>query len=202
MSNAAMARENESRVLQAIGLVGWLTAGQVAKWVWGDDNPHSARTSADKLLTRLRERGLILRRHSPLRAYAYVLTKAGAIQANEGVKVPLFRDGYALSQLDVGRQALAVAYLTGQHRSGKTVLGAASLRKALQDGLLTDMDSSGADGIVVDNETGELRAILVVRNTHPELIKKAKRIRKSVGELELLGSAGLLKSFRKDMQKA
>lgn len=198
-SNKATARENEMRVLQAVGLVGWLSAAQVARWVWGDENRHSARVSADKVLKRLQSTGLVLRRDSALGVYVYVLTAAGAIQANEGVKIPLFKDGYDLSQLDVGRQGPAVEYLTQQHRNGKTVLGAASLRKALRDGMLTGRGWDGADGLVFDSETGEQHAVLVVRNTHPELIKKAKRIKREVGELELLGSAGMLKAFRKEL---
>ncbi|WP_295997995.1 hypothetical protein [Rugamonas sp.] len=198
-SNSAKARENEMRVLQAIGLVGWLSASQLAKWVWGEENLHSARVSADKVLKRLQTNGLVLRRDSALGVYVYVLTSTGAIQANEGVKVPLFKDGYDLSQLDVGRQGPAVDYLTAQHRIGKTVLGAASLRKALRDGVVMGKGWAGADGLVFDSETGMQRAVLVVRNMHPELIKKAKRIKEEVGELELLGSAGILKAFRKEL---
>lgn len=198
-SNRVKARENEIRVLQAIGLVGWLSATQVAKWVWGTDNARSARVSADKVLKRLVSENLVKRRESALRAFVYVLTNTGAIRANEGVRMPLFRDGYDLSQLDVGRQAPAVEYLTAQHWAGKTVLGAASLRKAIADGILKGSGLQGADGLIVDTETGEQRAVLVVRNIHPELIKKAKRIKRAAGDLELLGNVGLLKAFRKGM---
>lgn len=198
-SNLVTARENEMRVLQAIGLVGWLSATQVAKWVWGTQRARSARVSADKVLKRLATRNLVKRRESSLRAFVYVLTNTGAIKANEGVRFPLFRDGYDLSQLDVGRQAPAVEYLTAQHWAGKTVLGSASLRKAMADGILKGEGLRGADGLVLDTETGEQRAVLVVRNIHPELIKKAKRIKKAAGDLELLGSVGLLKAFRREM---
>lgn len=198
-NNSVTARENEMRVLQAIGLVGWLSATQVARWVWGTENARSARVSADKVLNRLVTDNLVKRRASALRAFVYVLTNTGAIKANEGVRLPLFRDGYALSQLDVGRQAPAVEYLTAQHWAGKTVLGSASLRKAMADGIVKGDDLRGADGLVIDAETGEQRAVLVVRNTHSELIKKAKRIKKAAGNLELLGSVGLLKAFKKEM---
>lgn len=198
-SNSVRARENEMRVLQAIGLVGWLSAAQVAKWVWGEKNARSARVSADKVLKRLVAGNLVKRRESARRAFVFVLTNTGALRANEGVRLPLFRDGYDLSQLDVGRQAPAVEYLTAQHWAGKTVFGAASVRKAIADGVIKELGLRGADGLVLDAETGEQRAVLVVRNTHPELIKKAKRLKKATGCLELLGSVGLLKVFKKEM---
>lgn len=198
-TNTLKARENELRVLQAIGLIGWLSTTQVAKWVWGTNNARSARVSADKVLKRLQDEKLVKRRESALGVYVYVLTNTGAIRANEGVKIPIFRDGYDLSQLDVGRQAPAVEYLTVQQWAGKTVLGAATVRKAISDGLLNGKAFKGVDGLVLDNETGEKRAVLVVRNTHPELIRKAKRIKKAAGDLELLGSVGLLKAFRREM---
>ncbi|MBH1994803.1 MAG: hypothetical protein I8H90_10805 [Burkholderiales bacterium] len=197
MNNSVTARENEMRVLQAVGCVGWLNAAQVAKWVWGDENRHSARVSADKVLKRLAAAGQVLRRESLTGVFVYVLTGAGALRANEGVRVSLFKDGYDLSQLDVGRQAPAVEYLVGQHRQGKTVLGAASLRSALKAGVVAGEGLTGADGLVFDSETGELRAVLVVRNTHQELVKKAQRIKKAAGELELLGNAALLRIFHR-----
>lgn len=172
---------------------------QVAKWVWGAEKPHSARVSVDRVLTRLLQQSLVMRRERALGVFVYVLTNAGAIRANEGVKIPLFRDGYDLSQLDVGRQAPAVEYLTAQHWLGGTVLGVASIRKAMKVGLINGNALAGADGLVLDNETGEKRAVLVVRNTHPGLVKKARRIKMAAGDLELLGSVGLLKAFRKEM---
>lgn len=198
-SNSIKARENEMRVLQAVGCIGWLNAAQVAKWVWGDENQHSARVSADRVLKRLTTAGQVLRRESLTGVFVYVLTAAGALRANDGVRVPLFRDGYDLSQLDVGRQAPAVEYLAGQHRQGKTVLGAASLRSALKAGVVAGEGLTGADGLVFDPETGEQRAVLVVRNTHQELVKKAQRIKKAAGELELLGNARLLRMFCRAM---
>jgi hypothetical protein len=198
--NQAKARANEVRVLQAIGLVGWLSATQVATWIWGRHNQHSARVSADKVLKRLLEQGYLMRRDSSLRMSVYILTKAGAIRANEGLTHELFRHGYDLSQLDSARQRPAVDYLIEQHHAGKTVMGMAGVRKAIEIGLLDEMGFAGADGFVTDATTGEFKAVLVVRNSHPELVKKAKRIEKLVGDVELIGSIGLVKYFRREMR--
>lgn len=198
-SNKKRARDNEMAVLQAVGLVGWLSTSQVGQWVWGSDNARSARVSAEKVLKRLQAGGYVMRRESDAGVFVYVLTKAGALRANEGVKVELFKDGYDLSQLDVYRQRVAVDYLIAQHQAGRTVLGAAGVRKGCAEGVLKAGVLKGADGLVLDNESGLQKAVLVVRNLHPGLVKKAKRLKKGVGELELLGEAGLLKHFRREM---
>jgi len=199
-SNPAKATTNELQVLQAIGQVGWLSATQIAKWVWGERNSHSARVSADRVLKRLIAQGDVLRRDSSLRMSVYILTKAGAQRANEGLTQPLFRHGYDLSQLDSARQRPAVDYLITQHQQGKIVLGIVGLRKAMELGLIEETGLRGADGIVIDDRTGEFKPILVIRNTHPELVKKAERIWKAVGDLELIGSPGLIKFFRNEMR--
>ena len=80
----------------------------------------------------------------------YILTKNGAVRANETVRTPLFRDGYSLSHLDVGRQAPAVEYLTNQYWAGKTVFGAAAIRKAISEGMLNKHEFTGTDGLVID----------------------------------------------------
>jgi hypothetical protein len=198
-SNRAIAASNELQVLQAVGLVGWLSATQIASWVWGNTNAHSARVSADRVIKRLLEEGYLLRRDSSLRMSVFVLTKAGAIRANEGLTHQLFRHGYDLSQLDSARQRPAVDYLITQHHEGQTVLGLAGVRKAIEVGMLGVKGLRGADGFVENHETGEVKAVLVIRNAHPELVKKAKRLKKAAGALELIGTAGLVKFFRKEM---
>jgi len=199
-SNQAKAASNEQQVLQAIGLIGWLSGTQVAQWIWGDRNRHSARVSADRVLKRLVEQGCILRRDSSLRMCVYILTKRGAVRANEGLTQEMFRHGYDLSQLDSARQRPAVDYLISQHHQGKVVMGMAGLRKAMEAGVIQNKGLKGADGLVYDGKTGKLKPILVVRNTHPELVKKAKRIRKALGDIELIGNAGLIRSFWQEMQ--
>ncbi|WP_156116704.1 hypothetical protein [Massilia sp. 9096] len=130
----------------------------------------------------------------------YILTKTGAARANEGLTHELFRHGYDLSQLDSARQRTAVDYLIAQHHAGKTVMGMAGIRKAIEIGMLDKAGFAGADGFVTDAETGEYKAVLVVRNTHPELVKKAKRVKKAVGDLELIGSIGPIKFFRQALR--
>lgn len=166
----------------------------------GGHNSHSARVSADKVLKRLVAQGGVMRRDSSLRTSVYILTKAGALRANEGLTHPLFRHGYDLSHLDSARQRPAVDYLITQHHQGKIAMGIAGLRKAMELGLIQERGFRGADGVVIDDRTGEFKPILVIRNTHPELVKKAKRIRKAVGDLELIGSAGLIRFFRNEMR--
>lgn len=199
-TNQARAAENELRVLRAIGCVGWLSATQIAEWVWGKDNPHSARVSADKVLKRLLAAGHVKRRESSLRMYVYILTKAGAIRANEGMSEELFRHGYDLSQLDSARQRPAVDYLIAQAHEGKVVLGIAAIRKGLEIDFFNGLNVDGIDGFVFDTEKQSAKYVLLVRNTHPELIKKAKRLQREVGRLSLvfIGSPALVNFFEKE----
>ena len=199
-SNQVRGRNNERRVLEAIGLVGWLSVTQIAQWVWGVANPHSSRVSAERALKRLVSAGYVLRRESSLRMCVFVLTKAGAVRANEGLNYPLFAHGYDLSQLDSARQRPAVNYLIEQHHNGKTVFGLAGLRRALKVGIISDERVKGADGFICDATTGEFKPILVIRNNHPELIKKAIKIKSALGTLELIGSPALIKNFEKEMK--
>jgi hypothetical protein len=199
-SNQAKAATNELQVLQAIGQVGWLSVTQIARWVWGGHNPRSARVSAERVLKRLIERGDVLPRASSLRMSVYILTKSGALRANEALTHPLFRHGYDLSQLDSARQRPAVDYLITQHHQGKIAMGIAGLRKAMEMGLIEQDGLRGADGVVIDEKSGEFKPILVIRNAHPELVKKAQRIKKATGDIELIGSAGLIRFFRQELR--
>jgi hypothetical protein len=198
-TNQARAAENELRVLRAIGLIGWLSASQIAKWVWGDHNAHSARVCADKVLKRLVESGHVKRRESSLRMFVYILTKAGAIRANEGQPLELFRHGYDLSQLDSARQRPVVDYLIAQSRENKVVLGIAAVRKGLEVGFFNGLTVNGIDGFVFDPVTQSSQFVLLVRNTHPELIKKVKRLQREVGQLNLIfiGSPSLVSFFER-----
>lgn len=200
ISNQEKANHRELQVLRAIGLVGWLSATQVAKWVWSVENAHSARVSADKVLKRLMMKGEVLRRDSSLRMAVYILTKPGGLRANEGLARQLFRHGYDLSQLDSARQRPAVDYLIAQHHEGKIVIGLAGLRRAIEIGMVENKDIKGADGLVCDPNGKECKPILVIRNMHPELVKKAKRIKKAAGDIELIGSEGLIKLFNREMR--
>jgi hypothetical protein len=200
-SNHMRGINNEQRVLRAIGLVGWLSTTQIAKWVWGLENAHSARVSAEKVLKRLIERGYVLRRESSLRMCVFVLTKLGANYANDGLALQLFRHGYDLSQLDTARQRPAVEYLIQQHHLGRIVMGIAGLRRALQIGMFEEKGLKGADGIILDNADANFRPILVIRNAHIELIKKAKRIKKVTGTIHLIGTANLVHLFHEEMRK-
>ena len=201
-TNQQRAAENELRVLRAIGLVGWLSATQIARWLWGEGNAHSARVSADKVIKRLLDAGHVKRRESSLRMFVYILTKTGAIQANEGLNVEIFRHGYDLSQLDSARQRPVVDYLIGQAHKGKAVMGVAAIRKGLEIGFFGNLKINGVDGAVFDATTGNNKYVLLVRNTHPELIKKAKRLKKEVGRLSLvfIGSPALVAFFEKEMR--
>lgn len=200
VSNKEKARQNERAVLQAVGTVGWLSATQVGRWVWGTENPRSARVSADNVLRRLQVQGLVMRRESGNGVYVYVLTTKGAAYANGNLEMSCFKPGYDLSQLDVARQAPAVEFLTEQHRKGHTVFGMAAVRKLIEDGIL-DKVLKGADGIVMNSATDQARAVLVVRSMHPELVKKAWRLKSAFGALELVGNAGLSKVFWKELKR-
>ena len=191
--NMQRARQNEDQVLQAIGLVGWLTTAQVAAWVWPASGAHSARNRAAEVLGRLLERRYLMRRRSALGTWAYLLTNAGAARATAAGDL-VCRNGYDLSQLDVYRQALIVAYLLAQ--DGTPKLGPAGVRGAVRSGFLEEgSDLCLADALSWDSELGAFRAAIVVRSLHPDLLARARRVREVAGQLQLLGSTFMVREF-------
>ena len=191
--NMQRARQNEDQVLQAIGLVGWLTTAQVAAWVWPASGAHSARNRAAEVLGRLLERGQLLRRQTALGTWAYPLTNAGAARASTAGDL-VFRNGYDLSQLDVYRQATIVTHLLAQDCTLK--LGPAGVRAAVRSGFLeADSALCQADALSWNDRRGEWDAAIVVRSLHPDLLAKARRLRPVAGQLQLLGSTFMVREF-------
>jgi hypothetical protein len=195
--NVEKARAKELQVLAAVGLVGWLTAKQVAAWVWPDNAPGAAKNRAAETLQRLIERRHLLRRETGSGTWSYLLTRAGAARVNEQLVYPVCREGYDLSQLDIDRQAVIVAYLLSQR--GALRLGPAGVRGGVRTGLVNDTALRHADALTRDPETGNWVPAMLARTLHPELLKKARRLRAAAGRLELLGHPGLLRQFRKAM---
>jgi hypothetical protein len=195
--NMAKARDRENQVLQAVGLVGWLTTAQVAAWVWPANDAHSARNRAGEVLARLLERGLLMRRESALGTWAYLLTHAGAARATAASDL-VFRHGYDLSLLDAHRQALIVTHLLGQDFARK--LGPAGVRIAVRSELLDEGSTLlQADALCWDPMAGEWRAAMVVRSLHIELQAKARRIRAAAAHLTLLGHPGTVRQFEQQL---
>lgn len=195
--NVEKARDKELHVLVAVGLVGWLTTKQIAAWAWADNPPNAAKNRAQETLKRLVERRLLLRRKTALGAWSYLLTRAGAARANDGLLYQVCREGYDLSQLDVSRQASIVAYLLAQ--KGALRLGPAGVRGGVRTGLIEDTALRHADALTRDPETGNWIPAMLARTLHPELLNKARRLRAAAGSVELLGHPGLVRQFRKAM---
>jgi hypothetical protein len=191
--NMKRARDNEDQALQAIGLVGWLTTAQVAAWVWPDSGEHSARNRATEVLGRLLEQGFVLRRHTGLGAWAYLLTHSGAARANVCLDMILCRPGYDLSQLDGYKQGTIVAYLLAQ--KGVFRMGPAGARGAVRCGFVEVETLRQADALTWDPYAGGWVAAIVVRSLHTELLAKARRLRKVAERLELLGPPGIVHQF-------
>lgn len=195
--NIQKARNNETQVLLTVGFVGWLTTAQVAAWVWPENDKHSATNRAAETLTRLCKAGYLLRRKTALGVWAYLLTNSGATRANEGLAFEVSRNGYDLSQLDVGKQAAIVAYLLAQ--KGALRLGPAGVRGAVRSGMVENKALLHADALTFEAHPGNWRPAMVARSLHPELVRKARRLRAAAGSLELLGHPALLRQFRKAM---
>ncbi len=198
--NMQRARQNEDQAIQAIGLVGWLTTAQVAAWVWPDLSQHSARNRATEVLGRLLEQGFVLRRHTGLGAWAYLLTHSGAARANVGLDMILCRPGYDLSQLDGYKQGTIVAYLLAQ--KGVFRMGAAGARGAVRCGFVEVETLGQADALTWDPYAGGWVAAIVVRSLHTELLAKARRLRKVAERLELLGPPGIVHQFAEALDPA
>jgi hypothetical protein len=195
--NVEKARDKELHLLCAVGLVGWLTAKQIAAWVWPDNAPGAAKNRAQETLKRLLDRRQLLRRETALGAWSYLLTRAGAARANERLLYEVCREGYDLSQLDVSRQASIVAYLLAQ--KGALRLGPAGVRGGVRTGLIEDTALRHADALTRDPETGNWIPAMLARTLHPELLTKARRLRSAAGHVELLGSPVLVRQFRKTL---
>jgi hypothetical protein len=191
--NMLRARQVEDEALQAIGFVGWLTTAQVAAWVWPDSGQHSARNRATEVLGRLLEQKLVLRRHTALGAWSYLLTNSGAARANVAVDLDVCRHGYDLSQLDVYKQSAVVAYLL-THK-GVYRFGPAGVRGAVRCGFVEVDTLRQADALAWDSELGGWATAIVVRSLHTDLLAKARRLRKVAARLDLLGPPGIVRQF-------
>lgn len=196
--NIAQGRENELQALYAVGLVGWLTASQIARWVWPGKATHAATNRAQETLKRLRTAGHVIRRQTLSGVFAYALTHAGAARANGGLGFDLLRHGYDLSQLDLERQRLIVEYLLTRPEAVR--LGPAGVRGAVRTGgLLDDPRLRYADALTQD-EAKHWKPAMVVRSLHPALLAKARTLRAAAGfHLELLGQAELVRRFRREL---
>lgn len=191
--NMQRARQVEDETLQAIGFVGWLTTAQVAAWVWPDSGQHSARNRAGEVLGRLLEQKLVLRRHTMLGAWSYLLTNSGAARANVALDLDVCRHGYDLSQLDLYKQGAVVAYLLTQ--KGVYRMGPAGVRGAVRCGFVEVDTLRQADALTWDADRGGWVAAIVVRSLHADLVAKARRLRRVAERLELLGPPGILRQF-------
>lgn len=191
---------NALEALQAVGEFGWLSAGQIADWVWGSDSGHSGRVLVHRLMRRLMDKGLLLARTGVDGTRRFVLTDQGAIVAN-GDTGPSYRKGYKLSQMDDYKQRVAFDYLLTMKERGYVVSGRAGLRQAIRTGALPDAQLQDADGYVHAAEDGKPVAVLVMRNTGLGLVRKAIRLEDAAGRLELLGYAALQKQFRNEMKR-
>lgn len=191
--NMQRARQVEDEALQAIGFVGWLTTAQVAAWVWPDSGQHSARNRATEVLGRLLEQKLVLRRHTVLGAWAYLLTNSGAARANVALDLDVCRNGYDLSHLDVYKQGAVVTYLLAH--KGVYRMGPAGARGAVRCGFAEVDTLRQADALIWDSSLCGWVAAIVVRSLHTELLAKARRLRRVAERVDLLGPPGIVRQF-------
>lgn len=192
----------EKEIMLGIARVGWLTTRQAGAWALPEATERCARTSAQRVLSRLTKRGYLLVRTTMLGAKAYVLTTPGAQYCNELEGELVCRPGYDLSQLDLGRQNLIVTALLIHKNAGRTVIGPAGIRAGGFVQGNVDADTiSGADGLVFDPESSEWTALVVVRNDNPGHLKRALRILSAVNKIELLGDPLIVKKIKKKLAK-
>lgn len=193
--NMQRARQVEDEALQAIGAVGWLTTAQVAAWVWPASGQHSARNRAGEVLGRLLEQKLVLRRHTVLGAWAYLLTHSGAARANVAMDLDVFRHGYDLSHLDLYKQSAVVTYLLAHKGEGVYRMGPAGVRGAVRCGFVEVDTLRQADALTWSSELHGWVAAIVVRSLHTDLLAKARRLRGVAARLDLLGPPGIVRQF-------
>lgn len=194
--NIERARQNENQALQAIGFVGWLTVTQVAAWVYPESNQHSAKNSAARILTRLTSRGLLMRRQTVLGTWCYLLTNSGAQTVNANFGHDVCRNGYSLSQLNTHKQAQIVAYLLTQEGIR---LGPAGVRGGSRCSFVQAAGMEEADALTWSPDLCDWIAALVVRSRHPQLLAKARRLRANAGRLDLIGDAGSVERFEREI---
>lgn len=185
--------------------MGWLSTRQVGAWLYPSSNEHAATNKAARVLARLVAHGQIKKRDEKSETRRdganfgtahYVLTPLGAARAED----EYCRPGLHLSQLDVGRQRVIVGFLTEiRHRLGPIIIGAAGVRAGIAAGAL-DPQLLGADALTIA-PLGEITSVLVIRNLHTELLKKARRLAAASENLELLGDAWFVKNFKKILEK-
>lgn len=186
----------EREALAAIASVGWLTTMQIGVWVWPEMLSELAQNRAQKLMSRLCEKGDTLMRKTPLGANAFVLTRPGARRCTAEGLVDVCVAGYKLSQLDGTRQALAVEWMREQRKCGRTVIGANSIRAGAVDGHIGS-DVRGADALMLDSDTARWTAAVVIRTESAGLVRKVQRVRAAVDELVFLGEPRTIARFKK-----
>lgn len=193
--------DNELVALRAIGTIGWLSKKQAGAWLYSPGNEHAATNKAGRVLGRLVALGHVKLRDEKSETRRdganfgvahYVLTPRGAARADD----EYCRPGLHLSQLDVGRQRVIVEFLTEiRHRLDPIIIGAAGVRTGIASGAL-DRKLLGADALTIA-PLGEITSVLVIRNLHTELLKKAKRLAAASENLTLLGDEWFVKNFKK-----
>jgi hypothetical protein len=193
----AKGADNAREAMLGVALVGWLTTAQIGAWVWPRSKPDNAHTNAHKLTTKLVQRGWLLVRQTMTGAKAFILSAAGARQCNEWDGGEICRPGHDLSQLDIGRQSVAVTWLLKQRNAGKVAIGAAGIRNGYVHGHIDEEAIAGCDGLVYDADTTTWTAGLVVRSDSPRLVAKAQRIMQAVDLIQVLGDPVTVKRFSK-----
>jgi len=148
----------EQLTLKALGLHGWLTAGQLARWAQGDSR--SAFVMQQRVLKRLLEQGLVSKRSDRIRRHCYFLSRVGAEHLKRLIPEAKWHHGYDLSLNTGARHDTAFEECLLARRAGHESLGNAGIRAYAIDEFLhadflicTEVENIGMK--VLHNGTGK-----------------------------------------------
>lgn len=186
MDNRKKSILNQCKALDLLGSFGYMTTAQLGAWLWPASNRNTQYNSAKALLLKLRHKGWVSKRTMMLTGTtAWVLSKAGADEANLAAMVEDRPEGYAHGmnlefkyalQDDLVQQLLRDLC----HRDPDLKpIGIHGLRHGLHGFDLPSKDAKGAAGDLFDAMLyspfeGTHYGVLLLADAAPHTIKRAK----------------------------
>jgi hypothetical protein len=144
--NSTKAQKAAHIVLLALASLGHATASTLWPLAYPEQAPESARTSTHRLMHKLQQQGLVLRRRDLAGKTRYVLTNSGALATRESWA----QAGYDLSMRGASRFDALHRMLIASCNLGEIPRGKAMLRAGAVPG--ADRTADGA----IQSETGEV----------------------------------------------
>lgn len=168
-------QELMSDVLVCLSQFDYVSARQIAFWLYGQTND-SALNATHRLIRTLLDLKLVLRRRAGDGIHRLILTRQGANKLG-------IRPGYDLSLLNARHHDETVRFLTVMHLQGFNVFGRGRIRREAPK-------FRDADGLVLDTLDAGY-AVVLIRSNSIATVARIERLQKLI-EVRGLGYQALL----------